>query len=142
MIDETNVDTLKEAGVEIRIARLNNDKTRKVDGSDVLYDVYFELSGIPPDAWGSLFEGEWKFLNAAHQKLWQSVQIDRGFLIIRCPLQEVLSMHLPFLKKAVTVTNKKYKQFVEELAIERKGRKDAWELERSKVDVVANSLQF
>lgn len=51
-------------------------------------------------------------------------------------------MHLPFLKKAVSVTNKKYEQYVQELATERKQRQDVWVRERSAVDAMVKSLQF
>lgn len=127
---ETSLSTFREIGAHIRIVGLNNDKTRKIDGSDVVYQVYFELSGTPPQAWGTLFEGEWKVLNATQPKLWQAASIDRGFLVMRCPLREAVSMHLPFLKKAVALTNAKYQQYVYELATERRERQDAWEGER------------
>ncbi len=119
---EVNESNLKDATGGFRIVRLNNDKTRKLQGSDLEFEVYFELSGIPPQSWGTLFEGEWKVLNAWLPKLWQSASIDRGFLVMRCPIQDVLSMHLPFLKKAVEVTNWKHEQYVRELAMDRKRR--------------------
>jgi hypothetical protein len=118
-VEGTNLSAFKERVADIRIVGLNNARTRKIDGSDVVYEVCFELSGIPTPAWGTLFEGEWKMLNATAPGLWQAANIDKGFLMMRCQLQEVLSLHLPFLKKAVAETNARYEHFVQELARER-----------------------
>lgn len=118
-MEATNLSTFKELVADIHIVGFNNDRTRKIDGSDVVYEVCFELSGIPTPAWGTLFEGEWKVLNATAPGLWQAANIDKGFLIMRCQLQEVLSLHLPFLKKAVAETNARYGHFVQELGTDR-----------------------
>lgn len=119
---ETNPGSWGEAATSFRIVALNNDKTRKIDGSDAVYDVYFELSGTPTQEWGTLFDGEWKELNPTQPDLWQAASIERGFLVMRCPLQQVVSMHLPFLKKAVSVTNVKYLHYVQEVVKERQQR--------------------
>ena len=49
-----------EPTAEIRILRLNSDKTRKDTSSADTYHVYFELSGQPSSVWRSMFEEEWK----------------------------------------------------------------------------------
>jgi hypothetical protein len=118
-VGETNLSTFEEIVSGIRIVGLNNDRTRKIDGSDAAYEVCFDLSGIPTQAWGTLFEGEWKVLNGSDPSLWHAASINRGFLIMRCQLQEVLSLHLPFLKKAVAETNAKYEHYVQAVATER-----------------------
>jgi hypothetical protein len=139
---ESNLSTFKELGANIRIVGLNSDKTRMIDGSNVVYDVCFELSGTPPQAWGTLFEGEWKALNATQPSLWQAARVDLRFLVMRCPLRDVAPMHLPFLKKAVAETNNKYEQYVQDLATERKERQGVWERERGLVDAMEQTLQF
>lgn len=139
---ETSQSWFLQNGSDFRIVGLNNDKTRKIDGSDVKYRVYFELSGTPSQAWGMLFEEEWKALNATQPALWQAASIDRRFIIMCCPLEEVVSMHLPFLRKAVEGTNKKYEQYVQELRAERKDRQDVWKRERTAVNTLEKSLQF
>jgi hypothetical protein len=140
-VGEKNQSMVKESGEHIRIVGFNNDKTRKMDGSDVVYQVYIELSETPPQAWGMLFEREWKSLNATQPSLLQAASIDRGFLVMRCPLKEVVPMHLPFLRKAVAVTNNIYNQYVQELVAERSQREGVWERERSAVDAMTKPLR-
>ena len=52
-----------ESITDVRIVGLNTDKTRRMIGSEKVYQVYFELSGIPPQGWRTIFEKEWKALN-------------------------------------------------------------------------------
>lgn len=134
---ESNQQTENESSVEMRIVRLDNDKTRRVDGSDRVYDVYFEMEGSAPQSWGTIFEGEWKLLNVAHPDLWQAARVDRSFLIMRCPLDDVVALHLPFLKKAVATTNVKYAQYARVIAKERSAQRLIWERESSAVEAVA-----
>lgn len=122
---------------EIRIVGLNTDKTRRTLGSTTVYQVYLELSGTPPLAWGDIFGREWKDLNPT-----QEAGIDGRFLVLHCPLDEVAATHLPALKKAVTATNLAYKQYVREEAAEEKRRADVWKDERKTVEEMAKSLRF
>jgi len=130
-----------ESNTNIRIVALNTDKTRKMIGSDTLYQVYFELSGIPPLAWRTTFEQEWKALNVGQPLSLQEASIDRAFLVMHCSLQEV-ARHVPVLKKAIESTNRAYRQYVLNQATEEKGREDVWKDERKNVDDVAKSLNF
>jgi hypothetical protein len=130
-----------EAAPDIRIVRLNSDKTRKTPRSDTVYQVYFELSGTPPQAWGSIFEGEWKILNPTQPHLWQAASIDGGFLLMHCPLREIAA-HLPLLKRAVSAANKIYGEHLQQEAAEQEREEDVWKQERKAVDDVAGSLDF
>ncbi len=141
-MSETNQNSSIESTADIRIVGLNTDKTRKTNGSDTGYEVYFELSGTPPQAWRNIFEREWKVLNPTQARLWQEASIDRGFLVMHCTLQEIATTHLPVLKKAVAATNKTYKQYVQEQATEQEYREDVWKQERKAVDDMAESLHF
>jgi hypothetical protein len=122
---------------EIRIERMNNEKTRKDVGSETVYHVYFELSGYPPPEWREIFGGEWKKLNTT-----QEAAIDGGFLVIHCPLVEVSTTQLPALKKAIAAANEAYKQYAEKEASALEHREDAWKKERKDVDTMATSLRF
>lgn len=135
-MSETNQNSSIESTADLRIVRLNTDKTRKKYGSDTVYEVYFELSGTSSLPWRDIFKREWETTNPT-----QEVNIDRGFLMMYCPLKEIAT-HLPFLKKAVDATNKKYRQYVQEQAIEKDHRDDVWKQERKDVEDVAKSLHF
>jgi hypothetical protein len=141
-MSEINQGASIESSPDIRIVGLNRDKTRKTNGSDTVYQVYFELSATPPLAWRNIFEQEWKTLNTTQPRLWQEASIDRAFLVMHCPLQEIAATHFPVLKKAVAATNKTYKQYVQEQATEHEHRVDVWKQERKAVDDLADSLHF
>lgn len=150
-MSESNQDPSIESASDIRIVGVNREKTRKTSepvvqagsgGPGVRYHVYFELSETPPQAWGRIFEEEWKLLNPGEPQLWQAANVDRIFLVLRCPLKEVATKHLPVLHKAVAATNKTYKQSIQQQATEQELREDVWKQERKTVDDMADSLNF
>lgn len=138
---ETKQDSSVESTTDVRIIGLNTDKTRRAIGSETLYQVYLELSGIPPLAWRTVFEEEWKGLNVGQPLSLQEASIDRAFLVMQCPLQEV-AMHVSVLKQAVAATNAGYQQYIGKQAAELKDREDVWKDERKTVEDVAKSLHF
>ena len=154
---ETNQNSSIDSTADIRIVGLNRDKTRKTNGparpdksgsggSDAKYQVYFELSGTPSQAWRNIFEREWIRLWQANptsrqQTGWQETVIDGRFLVMHCPLPEI-ALHLPVLKKAVAATNTAYINYAQEQATEQEHREDLWKNERKAVEVMAESLHF
>ena len=126
---------------DIRIVGLNTDKTRKMIGSETVYQVYFELSGSPPQGWRTIFEDEWKKLNAGQALSLQDTSVERAFLMMHCPINEVASQ-LPVLKKAVAAANIAYRSYVLRQASDLKAREDVWKDERKNVEDIAKSLQF
>jgi hypothetical protein len=138
---ETDENTIVKKHHDIRITGINRDKTRKTNGSDTVYQVYLELSESPPQAWRSIFDGEWKILNPDQPHLWQAASVDRAFLLMHCPLKEI-TLQLPALKKAVSLTNTSYKQYLQEQEREQERREDVWQQERDAVDDIADSLHF
>jgi hypothetical protein len=126
----------------IRITGINRDKTRKTNGTDAHYQVYFELSGIPALVWRTIFRREWKILNSDQHQIWHEVIIDRGFLVMHCLLREIATPYLPILKKVVDATNASYIQYIHTAAVARQHRKDVRIGERNAVDDIARSLQF
>ncbi len=134
---DTDEDRSTESTSDIRLVGLNTDKTRRTPGSYTVYQVYFELSGNPPLAWGDIFGREWKNLSPTKE-----AGIDGSFLVIRCPLQEIAATHLPVLKKAVEATNVAYKQFAREQVTEEERRADVWKEERKAVEDMAKTLKF
>ncbi len=121
---------------DIRLVRLNTDKTRKINGSFTGYQVYFELSQTPSTAWRDIFAREWNDVSPL-----QEAGIDGGFLVMHCPLQKI-EVHLPALKKAVAATNEAYKKYAQQQATEQERREDVWRDERQTVEDIAKSLRF
>jgi len=134
---DTDKETSIEPALEIRIISLNTDKTRKTLGSKTVYQVYFELSEIPPVAWREIFGREWKALNPT-----QEAGLDRRSLVMHCPLQEIATKQLPALKKAVQATNVAYKQFAQEQVTEEERKADVLKEERRTVEEMAKLLKF
>ena len=127
--------------MDLRIVRLNTDKTRKMIGSETVYQVYFELSDSPPAAWRARFEQEWKALNAGLPLSLLETSIDRAFLVMHCPLGEI-AVHVPVLKQAVAATNIAYQQDQLRQATEQENLENIWKDERKKVEDAANALHF
>jgi hypothetical protein len=127
---------------DIRIVGINTDKTRRLNGSDTRYHVYFQLSESPPQAWRDVFQQEWKALNPTKPELWQEASIDREFLVMHCPLSEIATVYLPVLKKAVAASNTAYRQFEQKQSAEQTRQEDVWKQERETVEDVAKTLRF
>ena len=99
-----------ESAPEIRIIGLNRDLTRETDKADWRYEVYFDLSGIPSPAWTKILTREWKKLNPTEPRIWNRITIDKKYLIVHWPPQEIAQKHLPNLKQAVAIANKTLKR--------------------------------
>lgn len=134
---DNNEDPSTKHTPQIRIVGLNTDKTRRTLGSTTVYQVYFELSEIPPLEWRDIFGREWKNLNPT-----QEAGIDARFLVMHCPLQEIATKHLPALKSAVEATNVAYKQYSRSQVTEEERKANAWKEERKDVEDTAKSLRF
>jgi len=126
-----------DAAPDIRITRLNTDKTQKDPGSAAVYHFYFELTSHPPSEWSSLFNREWEILH-----LPRVARIDGGFLVVHGEIREVAPTLLPALKQAAAKTNAAYREHVanEALALER--RENVWRDERKDIDALAASLKY
>lgn len=123
----------------IRIIRMNTDKTRRVEGA-AEYDVYFELSEPPPHAWRDVFLREWRAL--APEAFREHASIEAGFLVLRCRLDEVGTVHLPVLQRAVAAADAPYRASLSNAAAATRRREDVWSDEREAVEKVAGSLRF
>lgn len=125
------------AGSDIRIERLNTDKTRKDAGTNAAYQVFFELSGSPAPEWKRLFSIEWKESGLMHK-----ADIDGPFLILQCQLPDVTPARLAALQKTVTAVNERYRQFAQGEASAATHRQEERQQERKNVEDVASSLHI
>ena len=143
-MSEIQQNTVLKSSEEIQITGLNADKTRKINRSDNSYNVYFELSGVPSQVWKIIFERNWKAtISESHLNGGTAEAIiDRGFLAIHCPLQEVATLHLPLLKQTVVATNKEYTQYIQQQEVEHMRRETIWKEERKEVYKMAEALHF
>jgi len=136
-MSEIRADTAVEPIADIRLERVNTDKTRLDTGSETAYHVYFELSGHPPPEWRSIFERERKATNPTYE-----ADIDGAFLVLHCQLDEVAATALPVLKTIIAATNDAYRQYAQKEATALEHRQDVWKQERKDVDAMSQSLHF
>jgi hypothetical protein len=122
---------------DIRIVCLTTNKTRRTLGSYTAYQVYFKLSANPPMVWRDMFGREWRDLNPA-----QGAGLDGRFLVIQSPLEDIATIHLPALKKAVEAANTAYRQFAREQVKEDERKGEAWRNDRHTVEALARTLTF
>lgn len=136
-MSENRAETAVESTAEIRLERVNTDKTRLDTGSETAYHVYFELSGHPPPEWRNIFERERKSVNPTYE-----ADIDGAFLVLHCQLHEVATTALPILKRIVSATNDAYARYARTEAAALEGRRDARKQERADVDAMSAALRF
>ncbi len=114
---EMNRRPVAESVSEIRIVGLNRDLTRETNKADWRYEVYFDLSESPSQAWAKILTREWKRLNPTQPRLWNRIAVDKRYLIVYWPPQEIAQKHLPVLKLAVAATNKTHKRNIAKQAV-------------------------
>jgi hypothetical protein len=115
-VPESNYHPIAKPAVEIQIIGLNRDLTRETKKADARYEVYFDLSGIPSQAWTKILSREWKRLNPTEPRLWDRIAISNQYLVMYWPPQEIAQKHLPNLKLAVAATNKTHRKSVDKQA--------------------------
>lgn len=132
----------QEADTIVSITGINRDKTRRITGPGVRYQVYFELSGSPGRAWRALFDTEWVAAGRAEPEGRLDACVDRNFLVAYCTLEQIGNPLLPLLKKAVAATNVAYSaHLIVESEKERVAAR-VWTDERAELDRVADGLDF
>jgi len=90
----------------IEIIEINQKATtRRSDLGSEIFDVVLLLSPQPSDLWACIFNDHWK--NELHS-MSRRAQASAESITITCPLDELESIHLARLKKAVSETNALY----------------------------------
>ncbi len=122
---------------DIHIERMNTDKTRKVIGSGVDYQIFFDLSSTPAPEWRTIFFHEWKESGSAHH-----TELDGPFLVVHCPLTAMTPVELAKLEQTVATANEAYHCFAQGEVTEVARREQEWKQERNAVEAVASALHF
>ena len=98
---------------DIRIVGLDDEQSYKPDPVKLLYNVYLELSAIPPEEWQAIFAAERQF---PRYSMWRPAWIEGQYIVIRCVPEELEEYHLQGLKEDVQNSNNKYRQYLTEAA--------------------------
>jgi hypothetical protein len=129
----------EQGSIGIRIVNLNTQLTRKVNGANE-YNVYFDLSGNPSKLWRDLFDSQWRALT--QEELWPKATIRGELLVMRSPLEEIRTTHLPALKRAVVATNDAVRRYSRERQANFTRRESTVDDERKTVEDLSDSLRF
>lgn len=97
-----------EAFKDITIIGVDKDRVNKPNPEKEMYEVYFELSEVPPSEWIGFFdEGRRIPLHSKWRKAW----IEGKYVVVYCCLDEV-ELHQRGLNENVAKSNKKYQDFL------------------------------
>ena len=91
---------------DIKVLGVDNIRTYKPDPEKSFYNVYFELSLVPPSGWVQIFERDFPSTkNLAGRKAW----IDGRHIVVKCNFNEIDKV-LKDMKREVMEVNLKYKR--------------------------------
>jgi hypothetical protein len=113
---------------DIKIVEIDDNRSYKPDERKALYNVYLKLSNQPTSEWQQIFEAERKF---PRHTMWRRAWIEGKHIVIHCGLEEIEKYHLNDLQEDVNNSNKKYRDYLTEMArkeskevLEKKSEKD------------------
>jgi len=133
---------LADQGVEftpINITGINQSKTYKPRTEKDLYNVYFELSSVPPIEWQRIFERVWKSsLYSMFRRTW----VEDGYIVMYCGIGEIEKYHKEQLNKKVEETNALYKSYLDSTRREQKDFQEKEKAEKEKVRDALSKISF
>jgi hypothetical protein len=124
---------------DITIIGVDKNRLYRPDPKKELYNVYFELSAVPPSEWVQIFDGERRF---PRHTMWRRAWIEGKHVVVHCCLDEIKSYHLRDLKEDVATSNKKYREYLHRLALEEMKEQKRVEEERKSIDDALKGLDF
>ena len=124
---------------DIQILGVDKNRLYRPDPEKLLYNVYFELSAVPPSEWVQIFDGERRF---PRHTMWRRAWIEGKHAVVHCCLDEVKRFHLRDLKQDVATSNEKYREYLHRLAIEEMKEQKRAEDERNSIDDALDGLNF
>ena len=101
--------------------------------------MYLKLSNIPPVEWEKIFEAERRF---PRHTMWRRAWVEGQFIIIHCVPDELEKYHLRDLRQDVDNSNKKYRDYLKEIAQKELREQQKEQEEFSKLKDIKNRLGF
>lgn len=123
---------------DLKITGVDKNRLYRPDPNKLLYNVYLRLSSRPPIEWVQIFEEERRF---PRHSMWRRAWVDGQYIIVHCCLDE-LEMHLKDIKQDVTNTNRKYREYLRRLAVEREKKLLRAKKEQEEIDKALEGLDF
>jgi len=125
--------------VDITITGTDETKLYKPDPKKALYNVYFALSTLPPQEWVQIFEAERRF---PRHSMWRHAWIEGDYIVINCCLDEIKKYHLTDIKQDVANTNQRYREYLQQQAIEEQRERFREEKEKREIEDALGELDF
>jgi len=94
---------------DVKLKNLDRSMTKKIHENKDVYEFFIKLSRKPEKEWTGIFSAE--RLVPRHD-FWRDARIVDDCIVISCPEDELKKHHIPDLKKDITNTNSKYKEYI------------------------------
>ena len=124
---------------DITMVGINKDKLYRPDSDKLLYNVYFELSAVPTSEWVDIFDGERHF---PRHTMWRRAWIEDNYAVVHCCLDEVKAYHLRDLKEDIATSNRKYREYLHQSALEKIKEQNREGEERAEIDDALDGIDF
>jgi hypothetical protein len=131
----SNLETFED----INITGTDKNKLYKPDPEMSLYNVYFSLSRRPTQEWVQIFEAERRF---PRHTMWRKAWIDGQYVVVHCGLDEIKKYHLEDIKQDVASTNVKYREYLQQQAINKQKEMIRKDKQRRQIDDALDGLEF
>lgn len=124
---------------DINIIDLDEQHSYKPDEDKKLYNMYLKLSRTPPSEWEQIFDAERRF---PRHTMWRRAWLEGQFIVIHCVPEELEKYHLSDLNEDVKNSNKKYREYLTELAQQEIREMDVEKTERENMKSLKKRLGF
>lgn len=124
---------------DISIIDLDDQRSYKPTEDKLLYNMYLKLSRTPPSEWELIFDAERRF---PRHTMWRRAWLEGQFIVIHCVPDELEKYHLSDLNEDLRNSNKKYREYLIELAQQEIREMDASKTERDDMKALKKRLGF
>jgi hypothetical protein len=123
---------------DIRVIGVDEIRTYRPEPEKWLYNVYFELSMVPPSGWVQIFEREHHF---PEHSMVRRAWIDGRHVVVQCAVNEIRAV-LEDINRDVSKTNQKYLEFLRKQSVTRETETEKEKSERERIKEILGSLEF
>lgn len=124
---------------DLRITGLDKTRMTRPDPTKDLYNMYLMLSDSPPQEWAKIFAAE---RMVPRHSMWREATLEGSSIRVYCVPEELAQYHLPDLKQDVGNSNRKYREYLADLARDEASifiREDA---QSKRLDSLERKLKF
>jgi hypothetical protein len=124
---------------DLHIIGVDKEQTFNPDPRKAMFNVYLELSSMPPSGWDQLFAQERSF---PRHTMWRRAWLEGRYIVIHCPINEVGKHHLADLKQDVASTNRKYREVLAKHLLQVAREQERQRIEEQERNNQLDSLDF